>query len=214
MRRPATARVHLPGPVAYVWGKRRRPRPGETAGGGGERGAGRNASSACSPTQPSQAGGPGSASRPALPLDRGRERLGGLPKFTWLWLPVAVSLLCHPLRPQAEGSWLLLGAPVMGRGALSPWGRGLHRNPREQRRRAVQPPGKAGRGRVWGSGGREGPRGACGQGARGAWFWPGQGGPHLLGLSREGQTRRGGRRATKQQPRVKRTGLLTPHLVP
>lgn len=50
----------------------------------------------------------------ALSLDRGPERLGNLPKFTQLWLPVAMSLLCHPPHPQAEGSWLFLSAPVMG----------------------------------------------------------------------------------------------------
>lgn len=111
MRRLAMARGHLPGLVAYVWGM------AEASAAGG-RGAlvreGLLLPSPAAERSSPEPRGRGSTACPAPSLDRGPDKLGSLPKLTQLQLPVAMSLLCQPLAPQAEGSWLLLGAPVMG----------------------------------------------------------------------------------------------------
>lgn len=111
MRRLARARGHLLGLVAYVWGMAE-----ASARGGRGHWSGRGCffPPAVKRSCP-EPRGPGSVDCPALSLDRVPERLGNLPKLTQLRLPVVMSLL-WPLAPQAEGSWLLLGAPVMGGG--------------------------------------------------------------------------------------------------
>lgn len=127
--------------------------------------------------------GPGSVACPAPSLARGPERLGNLPKLTQLQLPVAMSLRCYALGPQAEGPWLLLGAPMLGGKAVPFHPRagvytGIHnsRGNGQSSPGMEGSPGKAGSGRVRGSEGRRqgnaGPRGESGQGALWAWFRP------------------------------------------
>lgn len=224
MRRLATARGHLPGLVAYVWEMAE-----ASAGGGRGHWSGRG----CFFPPPVEGSSPeqrglGSAACPALSLDRGPERLGNLPKLTQLRLPVAMSLLWHPLAPQAEGSWLLLGTPVMGGQYLFTLGRVFTQESKIAEAlgspalawRALQgTQGAAGCGEVEGEEGMQALRESVSRVPSGHGSGPDREARTCSErlstprLSREGQTERG-HRATKQQPRAKRTSLLTPHLVP
>lgn len=175
MRRPATARVHLPGLVAYVWGKWQRPQLEETGSTGCVR---MHLPSPAAMRSFPKLRGPGGVSCPALSLDRGPERLGNLPKFTQLWLPAAMSLLCHPLHPQAEGSWLLLGArdgwavPFHPGADVYTGIQGSRDTGRPAVARRVSGEGRKGQGMgKWREERKAGPQGKCGQGAQGAWLW-------------------------------------------